>query len=120
MNQKLDGDMIAFCGLDCSVCGAYLATINEDDNKRAEVAAAWSIEYNTDLKAEEIYCEGCRPGGKVYFGYCSVCKIRKCGTSRGIQNCAYCDDYPCSLLADFLSKVPEAKSNLETIRAGLS
>ena len=31
-------EMIAVCELDCSKCGAFLATKENDDKKRAEVA----------------------------------------------------------------------------------
>jgi len=34
--------MIAFCGLACHECGALLATQDDDDAKRAEVAQGWS------------------------------------------------------------------------------
>lgn len=33
---------IAYCGLDCSTCEARIATINNDDNLRNEVAKKWS------------------------------------------------------------------------------
>ena len=35
--------MIACCGLDCSKCEAYLATQEDNDVKRAEVAKKWSV-----------------------------------------------------------------------------
>ena len=34
--------MIAHCGLDCSKCDAYIATINNDDELRESVAKLWS------------------------------------------------------------------------------
>ena len=44
-------DTIAFCGLDCSKCDAYLATIRRDDALRAEVATRWK------MKPEQIVAE---------------------------------------------------------------
>ncbi len=38
--------MIACCGLDCSKCEAYLATQEDNDVKRAEVAKKWSVQYS--------------------------------------------------------------------------
>jgi len=44
--------MIACCGLDCSKYEAYLATLEDNDVKRAKVAKNWSVQYNTDIKPE--------------------------------------------------------------------
>ncbi len=38
--------MIACCGLNCSKCKAYLATQEDNDVKRAEVAKKWSVQYS--------------------------------------------------------------------------
>ena len=35
-------DMIAYCGLDCEKCDAYLATINDDQALREKTAKLWS------------------------------------------------------------------------------
>ena len=34
--------LIAYCGLDCQKCEAHIATINNDDELRREVASKWS------------------------------------------------------------------------------
>jgi hypothetical protein len=36
-----------------------------------------------------------------------------------VKTCAYCDDYPCGKLKDFLSNEPVAAKNLEKIRKTL-
>jgi len=109
-------EMTAFCGLACHLCEARLATENDDDRKRAEVAALWSKLYKTDIKAEDIHCYGCLSRGKQIFNYCKVCEIRACGRERNLPNCAYCTDYPCKKL-DFIFKVaPEARRRLDGIR----
>ena len=33
---------IAYCGLDCEKCEAYIATQNDDDDLRAKVAKEWN------------------------------------------------------------------------------
>lgn len=45
-------EMIAVCGLDCSQCGAFLATKENDDKKRAKVAQEWSklLKWRSNLK----------------------------------------------------------------------
>ena len=41
--------MIAYCGLDCEKCDAYLATINDDQNLREKTAKLWSELNNACL-----------------------------------------------------------------------
>ena len=35
-------ELIGFCGLDCEMCEARIATLNSDDGRRRKVAAEWS------------------------------------------------------------------------------
>ncbi|MBN2590312.1 MAG: DUF3795 domain-containing protein [Sedimentisphaerales bacterium] len=111
--------MTGFCGLVCSDCGAFIATQNNDDEKRAEMAKLWSEQYKVDLKPSDINCDGCISDSKRLIGHCNVCQIRKCGKAKGIQNCAYCDDYACEKLDGFFKMVPNAKNNLDEIKSNL-
>jgi len=111
--------MIAYCGLVCTECPAFLATQSDDDAKRKEIAEQWTQKYNHDFKPEDINCDGCLADTGRVVGYVNVCEIRKCGQEKGVENCAYCNDYGCKKLTDFTQMVPEAKANLEEIRKGL-
>jgi len=110
-----NNDIIACCGLDCSQCGAYIATKNNDDSKRAEVAAQWSAMYKTELKPEDINCNGCLSEGQK-FSYCNVCEIRKCCVGKEIENCAGCEMYTCGKLEDFFKLAPDARTALDNLR----
>ena len=110
-------EMIAFCGLNCFECGAFLATKENDDQKRAEVAQEWSKLFKVEIKPEDINCEGCLSDGGRVFNYCKVCKIRKCGKGKGLENCGYCDDYPCRKLDFILSNASDAKKRLDEINS---
>lgn len=110
--------MIAYCGIVCTECPAFLATESDDDQQRRAVAENWSQQYDSDIKPEDINCEGCLPGHSLYFNHCSVCEIRACGLSRGVVNCAHCDDFACEKLEAFFEFVPEARSRLTEIRSG--
>jgi len=109
-------EMVAYCGLVCNGCPAYEATQKNDNNARAKVAQEWSRQFRHNFKAEDINCSGCLVVGDVQFGYCSMCDIRKCGSDRKVPDCAYCVEYPCDRLSDFLAKVPDAKAKLDAIR----
>jgi hypothetical protein len=112
-------EMIAYCGITCSDCPAFLATMKDDDNERKNVAASWSKEFNADIKPEDINCEGCLSTSTRVFSHCNVCEIRKCGQEKGLQNCASCDEYVCERLDKFLKMVPVARATLDRIKAEL-
>ena len=107
--------MIAYCGLTCTECPAYLATKEDSDEKRVIVAELWSKEFKSGISPEDINCDGCLSTGRL-FSHCSVCKIRKCGQEKQLENCGYCDDYPCHKVSFVIDSVPSARKILETIR----
>ncbi len=111
--------MVAYCGLTCSECPAYLATQADDDAKRAETAKLWSEQYHADIKPESINCDGCVPDEGRRFSYCQVCKIRECARSKEMVNCAHCDEYACEILEGFFNMAPESKAHLDELRKSL-
>lgn len=52
--------LIGCCGLDCEICKARKATLENNDVLREEVAAKWIKLNNFEIKPEWINCEGCR------------------------------------------------------------
>lgn len=107
--------MIACCGIDCSTCGAYIATKTDDDNRRAKVAEQWSEMYKAVIKPEDINCNGCL-SDEQKFSHCDVCEIRACCIEKGLENCAACDLYACDKLEDFLNMAPDARAALDKLR----
>ena len=104
---------IAYCGLNCETCEARIATINNDDLLRKNVAESWSKLNAVEITPEMINCSGCRiEGAKTPF--CDAfCAIRKCGLEKGVETCAQCSAVnSCSTLAVITKNSPEALSNL--------
>jgi hypothetical protein len=110
------GKIIAYCGLVCSDCGAYLGTKNNDNKLRKKQAEEWSKQFGNYIKPEDINCYGCTSDDKMTFHYCQVCEIRNCGTAKKVKNCAYCADYACDKLNKFFAMAPMTKVSLEKIR----
>ncbi len=111
--------IIAYCGINCAECPAYLAYANDDDELRAETAKKWSKAYDHPFKPEDVNCAGCLETEGPHIGHCGQCEIRACGQERKVANCAHCSDYACEKLSKFFEMVATAKVNLEEIRANL-
>jgi len=85
-------EYIAYCGLNCEVCEARFATVNNDDALRQRVAKEWSELNGVRITAEMINCSGCRiPGVKT--PYCdSLCPIRQCAMGKQMETCGSCPE----------------------------
>ena len=107
-------NMIAYCGLDCEKCDAYLATIHHDQALREKTAKLWAELNHAPILPEHIYCEGCRMDGAKTV-YCeSLCGIRQCALKKGAVTCGNCPDMEtCPVVGEIISNEPEALKNLK-------
>ncbi|MHA1996397.1 MAG: DUF3795 domain-containing protein [Candidatus Hodarchaeales archaeon] len=85
---------IAYCGLTCTECPAYIAKLTNDQNIREKTAMEWS-KGNLKVSAEQINCDGCHAQKNIFI-YCENCDIRQCGLEKEITTCTECSEYPCS------------------------
>jgi len=69
--EKISRDLIAPCGMNCGICGAYLREKNP--------------------------CHGCRKADENYPKTRVNCKIRVCAKRKG-SYCFDCDEFPCERL----------------------
>ena len=106
-------EYIAYCGLDCEKCEARLATVNNDDVKRAQVARLWSELNNADITPDMINCEGCRVDG-VKTPFCAImCEIRQCALGRGVETCGDCAELTaCAKVSAIIADNADARRNL--------
>lgn len=111
-------DIIAYCGLNCSDCPAYIATQRNDTDELKKIAKKWSKE-SMQFKARDILCDGCFSNDKI-FQWCKECDIRICAREKGFKGCAYCEDYPCKLLNNIFANDPSAKQRLDEIRKNIA
>ncbi len=111
--------IIAYCGIVCSDCPAYVATQANDRAALEQLAANAREKYNQpNATAEGSMCDGCLTGPHK-CGYCAECAIRACGVERGVANCAHCAEYPCEKLQGFWTMAPAAKETLDQIYMNL-
>lgn len=108
---------IAYCGLDCRKCDAYLATISNDNKLREKTAELWSKLNGVTITADMINCTGCRMEG-FKTPFCeSMCPIRPCARAKQFETCAECADMnTCEKAAAILANNEEARRNLEELK----
>lgn len=106
--------LIAYCGLDCEKCDAYIATINNDQKLREKTAEKWSKLNNILITPEQINCEGCRADGVKTLFCENLCGIRKCAIKKGFTTCGDCADLEkCQVVAMVVKNNAEALKNLK-------
>jgi hypothetical protein len=123
------GKMIAYCGIDCGKCEAFIAKKENNNEIRKKYAKELSERFDIEVLPETVNCDGCPSSGE-HMGYCSMCNIRDCCNDKGIENCAFCDDYVCeklekvyTFMRDVIGKIKdkeaEAKVTLDEIRKNM-
>ena len=110
--------IISYCGLECTKCPAFIARLEDNDTLRKKTAEEWSKQFRIEILPESVDCAGCLATG-VHGPYCSMCEIRKCGTEKGLANCAHCDDYGCEKLLKVHQIDADCKRRLDHIRSNL-
>jgi len=109
--------LLAYCGLDCGECEAYIATQNNDQAGLEAAAKKWSEQFGgKNLGADMCVCDGCSTGPRYSSAHAVTCGIRVCASKRGVVTCAHCPDYGCDILKQFFAFAPVLKEKLEAIR----
>ena len=90
--------LIAYCGYDCTNCPVYQATIKNDEELLKIIAYAAP---EVDIKT--ISCLGCTAVDNQNK-FCGKCPIRLCAKTRNLENCGYCENFPCSKLDSISSE----------------
>ena len=106
--------LIAYCGLDCEKCEAYIATKNNDNALREKVAKEWSELNGFEITSEMINCDGCRVDG-VKTPFCDkYCQIRQCALGKALETCGNCSEMEnCQTVGMVISNNAEALNNLK-------
>jgi hypothetical protein len=103
-------EIMAYCGLMCSDCLAYKATVADDMSMREKTAQVWSKMYGGDVKPKDINCLGC--DSDVLFSHCNVCEIRACAKDKLLENCGKCESFACGKVEDVLKYDEGARERL--------
>jgi len=113
---------VAYCGIVCNECPIFIVTVDDDNEKRKEMAQRWQKESGVKIRPEDINCDGCLSDTGIIIEYGVNCEIRKCGEEKQVRNCAYCENYICDKLYKFYKRAQKAsiyKATLDEIKASL-
>lgn len=123
--MKESKDYLCYCGLYCKMCSIInglpqaaqkLHEIMQEDGWEGygsfiypEFKDFWAVLSQVkDLdKSSELCQGGCGNPD---------CEIRKCAKSKGLEVCAFCEDFPCAALTAFTNAYPFILTNNERIR----
>jgi hypothetical protein len=110
--EALMEKLIAYCGLNCAGCGAYLALKNNDQALREKTANEWQIAHNFEFTAEMINCVGCQNEG-IKTAQRPDCPFVSCCRAKGVDNCGKCSNFKtCEEIQGFIKAVPHVAENL--------
>jgi hypothetical protein len=109
--------ILAYCGLDCGECEAYIATQKNDRAGLEAAAKKWTEQFGAKaISADMCICDGCSSRKRTSTAHAETCPIRLCASERGVLTCAHCRDYGCDILKRFFAFAPVLKEKLEAIR----
>jgi len=99
----MEKDNIAYCGLDCSKCECYIATVNNDDELRKKIAKEWGELNHCEIPYQAMNCLGCKQDG-IKSTYCEqMCLVRKCCLNNKLTLCTQCNKFKnCEKVAPYL------------------
>lgn len=105
--------LIAYCGIDCGKCPAFIGTQTNNHQLLADTAEEW-IGSSQQGDIDDIMCDGCTVNKRMHK-FCSECAVRNCAIGRNLINCGWCDEYPCATLSRYweLFDLPDQRKNLD-------
>jgi len=115
---------LAYCGIDCTGCDVFKATVHGDGQARRRAVEVWTKTAQQHwgmqtLDPAVLNCRRCRTEGEKLFRGCRDCPIRRCARQRDLSSCGLCPEWrQCPRLASLLADSPEARRNLERISEG--
>jgi hypothetical protein len=90
-------EMISYCGYNCHLCAAR----SDDPEIRQRLVDGWRVIFGHEhYTAENVRCDGCRSGGRLAD---KACQARPCAIERGVESCAFCDEFVCDKVGHLLA-----------------
>lgn len=108
--------ILAYCGLLCNECPLLIATRNNDQNARRELAKQCSSDRCT-FEPEDMNCQGCFKVDPAQSKMCSDCAIRACAVQKPVKHCAECGHFPCPTYDTYIPADSKERARLTAAKA---
>ena len=100
-------EILGLCRFRCDLCQFYTKNVKGEKYKK-RVSEEFNRIFGYNIRPSDVECVGCKNEGKHAD---ASCPIRPCALKKGIESCAYCQDYICdklkgriNFIEDFLCK----------------
>lgn len=107
-------DYVSYCGLLCNECPVFIATAQNNEELKEQLAKDYSNE-NCQFSKEDMVCYGCFSEKTGDSKMCGNCAIRNCAEKKRVKNCAYCEEYPCHSINTYVHEGSENRKRLDSI-----
>jgi len=92
--------IISCCGMRCDLCLAFHPNVEAHPENKKIISDGWHTYFGFRIPPEKTLCDGCYSGGGPTKD--DECPVHPCVSSRGLRNCAECDEYICEKLNQIL------------------
>jgi hypothetical protein len=104
-----DPEKLNYCGYACPPdCPMFLATIENNAEKKKEVYEMWEIEdrYGLEFDQKQVFCYGCKIEDKPLGVVVENCPVRECAIEKSFECCIECSELQ-ACEKDLWKKFPE-------------
>ncbi len=106
-------DIVARCGYRCNLCLAYRDNIKSSQDQKL-ISDGWYKYYGFRIEPEDIKCDGCLSLDTDDPRLMDPnCPVRFCVKEKGLENCAYCQEFPCRIFSSRSVDYDEMKETLD-------
>ncbi len=117
-DKKAKGEkrLCTYCGFYCGMCDVYQGIVSDHAEQLQRLMKFYGLKAETFEVDADSYSDfetvlssvveklddipPCSEGCSLYAG----CEIRPCARERGVETCAFCDDFPCAKVKAFDEK----------------
>ena len=100
------------CGYRCDLCLAYRPNIESNPANQQKLSDGWYQYFGFRIPAEKILCDGCLAENPQLID--QSCPVRPCVLAKGLENCAYCEQYGCEKLVERLVEFVDVEKRVNT------
>ena len=107
-------EILAYCGVHCTECPIFIATKQQKEIEPSQKKKKSNIATSL-FSVEDAKCYGCVSNKSDVGDLCAQCEIRICARHKKVENCGYCQEYPCELTEQYIPENLKNRKRLDEI-----